>query len=58
MYITDKNGQSLKGGKKVYNKNVMKYLWFMLLGNKESGGSGEKRKRFECSSDMAKREAA
>lgn len=42
MYITDKNGQSLKGGK-VYNKIVRKYLWFMLLGNKESQGEWKKK---------------
>lgn len=31
---------------KVYNKNVRKYLWFTLLGNKESrGGVGKKRRK-------------
>lgn len=30
---------------KVYNKNVRKYLWFMLLGNKESWGSRKKKGR-------------
>lgn len=35
VYIRDKNCQSLKG--KLYNKNAIKYLGFMLLGNKGPG---------------------
>lgn len=35
VYIRDKNCQSLKG--KLYNKNAIKHLGFMLLGNKGPG---------------------